>query len=217
MGKPMYPSLSENNALEILDKQDLSIYSVGISTGGNAEIRMVAANPQRRVIATTIDVNGASFAKEKIESKNYSEQIQVKLEDVSESLPYESFTFDFIYARLVLHYLPKDKLALSLDELYRILKKNGRIFVVVRSANTYAAKLDDATYDPVTGFTTYIGYDKKIYSRFFHTEQSIQEALRSSNFKIESIKNYQEFICSDFERTDLSPFADELIEIVASK
>lgn len=213
----MYPSLSENNALEALDKQDLHIYSVGISTGGNAEIRMIEANPNRRIIATTIDVNGASFAKEKIESKNLSQQIEIKLEDVSESLPYEENSFDFIYARLVLHYLSKDKLASSLDGLYRILKKNGRIFVVVRSANTYAAKLDDATYDPVTGFTTYIGYDKKSYSRFFHTEKSIQDALKSSGFKIESIKSYEEYICSDFERTDLSPFADELIEILASK
>lgn len=48
----MHQSISENNGIATLNDSDLEIYSVGISTGGIAEIRMAELNPQRRVIAT---------------------------------------------------------------------------------------------------------------------------------------------------------------------
>lgn len=126
-------SQSEDNGIALLNDADLMIYSVGISTGGVAEVRMAEQNPRRHIIATTIDTKGAAFAKEQIAERGFSEQIEVKIEDVAQPLSYQDSYFDFIYARLVLHYLPRHDLQRALQELKRVLKPEGRLFVIVRS------------------------------------------------------------------------------------
>src|SRR5690242_1918513 len=93
------PSQSENNGLACLQEKDLKIYSVGISTGGVAEIRMAKNFPQRSIIATTLDHKGAVFARKHIEEGGMQKQIEVKLEDVAKVLAYSDASFDFVYAR----------------------------------------------------------------------------------------------------------------------
>lgn len=88
MNKNTFPSISENNGLALITEQDRRIYSVGISTGGTAEIRMATASPERKIIATTIDQEGAKFAQRKITEAGLLDQIKVKIEDVSAPLPY---------------------------------------------------------------------------------------------------------------------------------
>ena len=102
-------SLSENHGLAILSDKDRRIYSVGISTGGLAEIRMARKNPKCQIIATTLDKEGAEFARKKVQEALLSQQINVRIEDVAKPIPYPNEYFDFIYARLVLHYLPKKR------------------------------------------------------------------------------------------------------------
>ena len=213
----MHKSVSENNGIATLSNNDLQIYSVGISTGGIAEMRMAELNPQRRVIATTIDTKGANFAKAHIEAKRLSKQVIVKIEDVSKPLPYKDGAFDFIYARLVLHYLPKAELVQALSELHRVLKDSGKLFVVVRSSNCYEATSKNAIFDPLRGLTTYTSNDGNSYSRFFHTENSIQEYLRASGFTVQHVKSYEEQLCIDFQRTKPSNHIDVLVEVLSSK
>jgi SAM-dependent methyltransferase len=213
----MYQSISENNGIAIINDNDLRIYSVGISTGGAAEMRMAESQPQRMVIATTIDIEGAHFARERIEERGLSKQVVVKIEDVSQSLPYRNDSFDFIYARLVLHYLPKTKLIQALSELHRILKDGGKLFIVVRSSDCYEASSKSSLFDPLTGLTTYTSHDGNSYSRLFHTESSIQEYLRVSGFTIQHITSYEEQLCIDFQRTKPSQHTDVLIEVLSSK
>src|SRR5262245_49451875 len=150
------PSVSEDNGIAALDSSDLKVYSVGISTGGAAEMRMAKALPTRHIIATTVDEEGVEYAKKCIKQEGLEEQIMVKLEDVSKPLPYTDGHFDFIYARLVLHYLSKQALDKALTELRRVLKPNGRMFVVVRSTESDDAKAPDGTFDPETNLTTRI-------------------------------------------------------------
>jgi cyclopropane fatty-acyl-phospholipid synthase-like methyltransferase len=208
-------SISENNGLKCLTEKDKKIYSIGISTGGAAEIRMVK-NLERHVTATTIDPNGAAFAKKQISNLGLSPQIDVKIEDVSQPLPYPEGYFDFLYARLVLHYLPKQSLESALKELFRILKTDGKMFVVVRSTDCLEAHGKNVTFDPDTGLTTYSS-GQHLYSRYFHTEKSIQQYLISAGFSIRYIDTYQEQLCIDFERTKLSKQIDSLIEVLAVK
>ena len=212
----MLPSISETNGLHCLTEKDKTIYSMGISTGGAAEIRMAANHPKRHVIATTIDPVGATYAKKQINSLGLSHQIEIKIEDVAEPLPYLEGYFDFLYARLVLHYLPKKSLDLALHELFRILKTGGKIFVVVRSTDCLEAQGKNARFDPETGLTTYIS-EQQSYSRYFHTEESIQRHLVSAGFSIQYVKTYKEQLCVDFERTKLSKQIDSLIEVLAIK
>lgn len=98
-------SISEKNGINFLCSADKKIYSVGISTGGSAEIKMVQSEKERSIIATTLDLAGAEYAKQHIQELGLSDRIEVKIEDVSHPLPYPNCHFDYIYARLVLHYL----------------------------------------------------------------------------------------------------------------
>jgi len=210
-------STSENNGLAILDQQDLRVYSVGISSGCIAEVRMAKSNSDRQIIASTLDQQGAKFAQKLIDEEQLSEQIEVRIENVAEPLPYEDEKFDFIYARLVLHYLTTDQLDGALSELFRVLKKGGKFFVVVRSIQCPNAKQPSNLYNQKTCMTTYVSSGGTAFQRYFHTESSISEALKASGFTIDAVNAYEEQLCSDFERTTLSPSLDHLIELLARK
>lgn len=216
MNKHTYPSISEDNGLATLRDHDDHIYSVGISTGGAAEMRMAAASPLRRIIATTIDKEGAKFAQKQIEDAGLFNQIEVKVEDVAAPLSYPNECFDFVYARLVLHYLPRNSLIQALGELYRVMKPGGRLFVVVRSTGCDEARGKNSIFDPETGMTTYTESGNS-YSRYFHTAESIQDFLTSCSFHIEHVKTYREHLCIDFHRAKLSEQIDPLIEVLASR
>jgi ubiquinone/menaquinone biosynthesis C-methylase UbiE len=168
------------------------------------------------VVATTLDEEGARFAKAKIEEAGLSDKIEVKIESVASRLPYADGFFDFIYARLVLHYLSIQDLPLALEELYRVLKVKGKLFIVVRSSDTWEAKGADAVLDPITGLTTYTANGQSV-SRFFHTTESMQKFLTDSGFRIDRLKTYNERLCVDFQRKIAAEQEDALIEMLAYK
>ena len=212
----MKKSISEDNGIATITDCDQLIYSVGMSTGGAAEMRMAVASPTRSIIATTLDQEGAAFAHKQCEGAKLLNQIEIKVEDVTDPLPYPNELFDFVYARLVLHYLPKDSLICALAELYRVLKPSGKLFVVVRSTDCVEAGDKSSALDPHTEMTTYTSNGNS-YSRYFHTEESIQGFLVSAGFYIEHVKTYEEQLCVDFHRTQPSPQTDVLVEVLASK
>jgi len=213
----MLLSPSENNGLALLTDQDLKVYSIGISTGGVAEVRMAKLNPHRKITASTIDQAGAEYALRYIQEQGLSDQISVKIENVVEKLPYPDETFDFIYARLILHYLPKDQLKGALKEIFRVLNRGGKFYVVVRSTECPDAKDPINTFDPSTGMTTYTSSQGYSCTRYFHTEESIQDYLNTAGFTVHDIKSYEEQLCSDFQRSKPSATVDALIEVVATK
>ena len=215
-------SVSEDHGIAALTSTDLRVLSVGISTGGMAEIRMAEANPKRQIVATTIDEEGVAFAQQYITEKHLEDRIEAKIEDIATPLPYQDAYFDYIYARLVLHYLPKDKLVEALSELHRVLKPDGKLFVVVRSTECPDATHKDAHFDPKTNLTIRASVDKETgkthtYSRYFHTEESIGAYVAQAGFTIAYIKTYDEHLYIDFMRTKLSPKTDSVIELLAVK
>lgn len=211
-------SISECNGLKLLSSADLKIYSVGISTGGAAEIEMARSQKERSIIATTIDPVGAEYAQAWIQQSGLSNQVKVKIEDVSQPLPYPDNHFDYIYARLILHYLPKKALTSALKELYRILCTGKQLFVVVRSVECPEATSPSAKHDPETGFTTYFSLDlHKWHSRYFHSKESIQQNLKAAGFHVTHIDTYPERLCHDFERKCPASQATQLIEVLTIK
>ncbi len=209
-------SISETNGINFLSPTDKNIYSVGISTAGSAEIKMAQSDRKRHIIATTIDPKGAEYTMQQFKELGLLDQIEVNIEDVSKPLPYPTCHFDYIYARLVLHYLDKDALASALTELYRVLRKQGKIFIVVRSVDCVETSDKTARFDAATGLTTY-SLGGESYSRYFHSQESIKEALSLAGFSIVHMDIYKEQLCEDFYRTKLSSQKDELIEVLAIK
>lgn len=216
-------SISEINGLNLLSDTDLNVLSVGISTGCSAEIKFALKNPNCHITATTIDENGIKIAQEKVDKEGLNNRIILKLEDISKKTDYLNNYFDYIYARLVLHYLSNQQLEFALNELYRILKVKGKLFVVVRSVNAWEANLDGTTYDEETGFTkhpdirTYGTPDVKYCYRRLHTEESISSFLENAGFEVEYTKVYNEFLSPDFNRENMNDKPSELVEALAVK
>lgn len=217
------PSKSEENGINLITVNDLNILSIGISTAGSAEIKMAEKNRNSHIIATTIDKEGLNYTKNIIEQYGLSDRIETKLEDISEKMPYNDEFFDFVYARLVLHYLDNENLTNALKEIKRVMKKHGRLYIVVRSRDEWEAKLEGASYDENTGITKYPKYDtlgtdnvEYLYRRL-HTVDSLSSFLVAEGFDIKYIKEYKEQSYKDYKRTEKVKYPNSLIECLCEK
>lgn len=212
-------SQSEEDGLSLLFDSDLSILSVGISTGGAAEQRMLANNANRRIVATTLDKDGAELVRQKINGEGMGARINVRIENIADpSQGHEQQAYDYIYARLVLHYLTKQELPVALKNMVDALKPGGRIFVVVRSVDCDEAQPENVVdYDPITEMTTYKVPSGQQTSRRFHTQNSITEAIQSAGLKVDMIKQFDEDLSPGFNRDSGVWIKNNLIEVVAHK
>lgn len=216
------PSVSEENGLSKLRDTDLLVFSPGISTAGFAEIRMVQDNPNRKVIATTVDQKGLDFARKVISKTGLTQRIETKLEDLNGKWTYRDDYFDFIYARLVLHYLTAQELDEVLKNFYKSLKPGGLMFVVVRSIKNINQNDPNIKIDPFTKIATISYYNKDgsindIVKRYLHTRSSIVGHLSNSGFIINEVKEYKERLYKDFMRREISQSEDHIIELLCSK
>jgi cyclopropane fatty-acyl-phospholipid synthase-like methyltransferase len=215
------PSASEERGLALLRQSDQLVFSPGISTAGFAEIRMVQGYQDRNVIATTIDRDGLQFAQDIIQQVGLTGQIETRLEDLREG-NYPADTFDFIYARLVLHYLSFQDLNAVLAKFATVVKQDGKVFTIVRSEKNVDRNNQNISFDPQTRLTTeqYYGKDGKAEgssTRYFHTPESITTHMKAAGFRIDSVEEYQERLYKDFMRKEISPVEDHVIEVVATK
>lgn len=217
------PSISEEHGINLIKRKDRNILSIGISTAGSAEIEMARKNPNSHIIATTIDTKGLAYTKKIIAKEGLEDRIELRIEDISEKLPYTNNYFDFIYARLVLHYLNNMQLEKALSEIYRVIKENGKFFIAVRSLEEWEAKLEGSTFNEETGITKYpdiktLGKDNVRYiERRLHSKDSIEQFLIKAGFKIDYIQEYEEYLYRDYERIDRNPKPSKIIEVCASK
>ncbi len=216
-------SISEMNGINKLENSDKMILSVGISTNGRAEIEMAKRNKDCTIIATTLDEIGIKETAEILKKEGFAERINLRLEDISKKQNYGDETFDYIYARLVLHYLDNESLKNCLLELNRILKDNGKLYVVVRSINAWEAKLDGSSYDNITGLTkhpdlrTYGTPNVKYCYRRLHSPESIRYFLEMAGFSIQYIDVYDEILSIDYQRQNMNEKPSELIEVYSKK
>ena len=223
MGNSFKYSKSEKRGLKHLNESMENILSVGISTGGSAEINMAKKCPNAKIIATTVDKKGLEFSIEKMSNFKEFDRIEAKIEDVSKPMKYADNTFDFVYARLVLHYLNKEELNNALTEIYRVLKPNGVLFIVARNNKEWEITKKEFIigYNETTNMTTYYEQWKKdkIQTRQFLSEEQIKFILCEHGFNIKSLKSYREKLYTDYERTreNKSKKANYLTEVVVYK
>lgn len=220
-------SISEQRGLQQLGEvvnriSDAQIMSVGISTAGHAEVEMALQHPFASIYATTIDEAGIQKAQLYVENAGVSDQVVLAREDVREkSLKRDNF-FDFVYARLILHYLTANELDNALSELFRMLKVGGKIFIVVRAASNIP-KDKPVEFFPETMITAIPHYDefgnvKSWERRYFHSIETIKSHLIKAGFKIESLEEYDEALLFGFAREGGQTYpVDHLIEVVVSK
>lgn len=214
------PSISEEGGLTMLDEDDLSVFCPGVSSGGFAEIRMAMQNFDRRVVATTIDESGIDQVKRNLSTLGLENRVDVRLEDLREKLPYEDDVFDFVYARLVLHYLSSQDLDNVLREFHRVTKEEGRLFIVVRSVENVNYDDESIEYDEKSKLTTEIYRDDRGRAigkgkRYFHTPESIIKHIERAGFEVVGVGEYEEQLYRDFMRREKASKVDYLVEVTA--
>lgn len=197
-------SPTEELGLSLIQGEHKKILSVGVSTAGFAEVRMALDDSERKIVATTLDEKGIEFTRDLVKKYGAENQIELRIEDISGDLSYENKSFNFVYARLVLHYLPKEKLKKALQNIFRLLTDAGELFVVVRSYD-WESEVAGASYDTETGLTTYPTLDLennviKSSTRHLQTVGSISSFLREAGFTINSIELFSETIFGGYER-----------------
>ena len=208
--------VSELDGLSLVNDDMENILSVGISTNGNAEIEMT--NRFNGVVtATTIDEKGLNNTKYIVEKKDLLDRINLKLEDVRDKNIYPDNYFDYIYARLILHYLTNQELFEVLKEFKRILRENGKLYIVVRSNECSEPHDGFIEYNEDTGMTRHVSFDGRIATRRFHSVESISNFVKESGFNIKSVKTYDEVLYADYERTVEVTARNNLIEVICNK
>lgn len=143
-------------------------YAIGFfpSTGKVIDLGCGQGQDSRFFAEQGYDVVGTDFSDQGIENakkKSVDSNIDFRVLDISEALPFPDSSFDAVYSHLAIHYFDKAKTKSIFTELARILKKGGTLALFVNSV-----------HDPEYGTGTKIEEDYfsngNMKKRYFSTE-----------------------------------------------
>lgn len=115
-----------------------TVLEVGCGSGLGAKIILKYFSPQK-IIATDLDPRLIAIAKRNIQSK----WITVEQADATK-LGYKDKTFDAVFDYGVIHHIPTPEWKECLNELYRVLKPGGKVFLwdlSIESFNTIHGRI----------------------------------------------------------------------------
>lgn len=121
------------------------------------------------VLDTDFSDQAITFAQQ----KNIFSNLDFKVLDVTDPLPFEDKTFDIVYSHLALHYFDKQKTKEVFEEITRILKDGGILALLLNSVY-------DTEYNTGTMIEEDYFVIRNIQKRFF-SKESLQEFV--ANFE----------------------------------
>ena len=88
-----------------------------------------------------LDATGVDYSKEAIKQfndtqKRYDIFIASLVHDITQGLPFEDESYDFVYSRLGLHYFDDKKTRKIISECRRVLKREGLLMFQVKSTSS---------------------------------------------------------------------------------
>lgn len=107
-------------------------------------------------------------------------KLDVELKVMSKKIPYEKEFFDSAICIAVLHCLNKKEQKIMIDELYRVLKKNGKALVSVWGRKS--PRLRNAKKESYIGWKT--GETKQLRYTYIYNLEELKEQLKKAGFKI---------------------------------
>ncbi|AJC86770.1 class I SAM-dependent methyltransferase [Campylobacter sp. RM16704] len=129
-----HPKYPHNEVVTFILKNfkiNKNIKILDLGCGAGRHLKFLAENG--------FDAYGCDYSEKSIEICHHIiKDYNVKLNVSSiEQLPYEDSFFDGLICYGVLYYSPKSTIEQSIKEIYRILKKNAKAFIVLRSLEDY--------------------------------------------------------------------------------
>ena len=113
--------------------------------------------------------------------------VDLRVADLADPLPYGDAEFDDVVASLVLHYL--EDWSGPLAELRRVLEPGGRLFVVVNHPAAYAVVYPDADYFAVTRYSEdYVLDGQTVWLTFWHRPLHVMtDSFAAAGFRIVTV------------------------------
>lgn len=154
-------------------------------------------------------------AERKAESKGIKDNLTTKIVNANkDNIPIKDNFFDVVYSRLSLHYFYQDRIIEVLKDIYRVLKKDGTAYIVVKShkdkrelnwLKSQSKEVSDGVYNN----------NGLIQTRF--TKKQYQTILKNAGIKNFRVGDYTETFKS--QKTYVKSGADKLlyIEIIIKK
>lgn len=105
--------------------------------GGQGDDSLYFAQHGHKVIIVDISDNALDKAKNKFKEHNAEDKLLgAKQADLNEGkIPVDDNSVDVVYARLSLHYFPRDITVSLFKEILRTLKQDGKTFITLKSPN----------------------------------------------------------------------------------
>lgn len=169
-GKGRWPVTSfAKEAYSVIAKEGLKeILDLGCGAGRDA---LYFADKDLKVTAVDISEGGISILREE-----NGENIDCICKDVRD-IDFPDSSFDVVYAHLILQYLDHAEMNIIMKKLYKMLKKNGYIFIKCKSVKDplygIGEKLEDNVY-------------MNEHMRHFFTKKYMREALK--DFQVLGVK-----------------------------
>lgn len=124
------PSIFAETAIAYFPK-DGRVLELG---AGNGQDGRFFASKGLNVVSTDFDAGALKSNESKI-PKDLRAKLTVQKADLRKALPFESQTFDAVYAHLSLHYFDEKTTYKIFDEIVRVLKRKGVVALLVNSTD----------------------------------------------------------------------------------
>ena len=125
-----------------------------------------------------------STAMVELARQRLGDDVDLRVHNLEDSLPYDDGEFDDVIISLVLHYL--EDWSEPLAELRRVLKPGGRLLIAVNHPAAYAVVYPDADYFKVTQYTEDYQFDgREVFLTFWHRPlHAMTDAFTRAGFRV---------------------------------
>ena len=115
------------------------------------------------------------------------DEVDLRVADLGEPLPYSDNAFDVVIASLALHYV--EDWARTLAELRRVLVPSGRLLVSIIHPTVYAVVYPEADYFALTQYSEdYTFGDQKVWMTYWHRPlQDVISSFIGAGFAIRAV------------------------------
>lgn len=139
----LYPSKEAEKFVFLLDDNSI-ILDLGCGPGRDA----------KELLKCGLKVIGIDLSKKMIEAaKKRVKNVEFKVMDMVK-LDFQDNSFDGVWANASIFHLPRKDITLVLDEIYRVLKKNGILFIGVKKGKGEGL-FQDKRYKGIKKYITY--------------------------------------------------------------
>ncbi len=124
----------------------------------------------KEFVVTAVDYSNEAIKQFNATQKRYDIFITSFVKDISEPLPFENESFDYIYSRLGLVYFTYEEVKKIIIELNRILKSEGMVFLQLKSTNDklygQGKEIEKDMYEDETGYVRHF-YNREYAEEIF--------------------------------------------------